>query len=691
MIKKGKVFVSAISLLLLLQVFMGVTPNVAADDTVFIIGTASLAVDIDPHMMWDSASWDMAMHVAEGLLGYDPDFVLIPKLATSLGTWSSDKLEYTLTLREGVYFHDGTEFNAAAVKWNFERLAGFVASGEAQIAELYTPIDDEFLIDETVVNSEFSVTFKLNYVYSVFEALLAFSGSFIMSPTSTPVDRIMSVGLDILFGTGPYQYSEYIADESHTLQYWPYYWGGTPAIETLKFLIFDDATSRTQSLLAGDIHMGSPMVEFKDQFDASADHHVEIGPAGVTTRYLGMNNKQINATWREIISYSIDYDYIIDDYMEGTMIRMKSPIPQGILYSNYSFDVATLDVTYARQMIIDMGLTDLNLTSTNEEWRYLALNDPVATFNYTWNTGNSARENIGIIITDNLRDVGIKVTPNGVIWATYLNMLYGIRGGSRDDLSLFLFGLEPYYNDPSNYINPLFNSETASSQINDSLIDEWMIDGIQTVNGPEREAIYDKIQKRLVEDLYTWAYIYTGKGRTTHDIELTNYPYNAMGYLFLFKCGWQGDTWSASYDTSASPVIRYDIPVVDNYNTIPKANFTANVTQTMEGQFVQFIDLTIGGNTPLNYLWNFGDGSSNSTEQNPFHKFSSLGVFTITLTVTDSNGDEDVIVKENFITVVESGYEISGYDFLWTLFFTVMALFVLYLRKFSYQGFKMKK
>jgi hypothetical protein len=91
-----------------------------------------------------------------------------------------------------------------------------------------------------------------------------------------------------------------------------------------------------------------------------------------------------------------------------------------------------------------------------------------------------------------------------------------------------------------------------------------MIDGIQTVNGLEREAIYDKIQKRLVEELFTWAYISTGKGRVTHDIELTNYPYNAMGYLFLFECGWQGDTWSADFNTGTPALVEYDIPVVED-------------------------------------------------------------------------------------------------------------------------------
>ncbi|MHA1727542.1 MAG: ABC transporter substrate-binding protein [Promethearchaeota archaeon] len=570
MIKKEKIFVTAIVVLFMSQVFTGLTPNVAADDTVFIIGTSSLVVDLDPHQMWDSASWDMAMHVCEGLLGYDPydpSFSLIPKLATALGTWSNDNLEYTITLRTGVYFHDGTEFNASAVKWNFDRLGAFIAAGEVQIAELYCPIDEEFVINETVVNSATSVTFKLNYPYAVFEALLAFSGSFIMSPTSTPQDRLITTGVDKLFGTGPYTYSEFIADESNTLEYWPYYWGGTPAIETIKFQIFDDAVTRTQALLDGEIHMGSPMIEYNEQFNAvnGSTHTVHIGPPGVTTGYLGMNNKRINITWREVINYAINYTYIMEDYMEGTMIRLKSPIPMGILYSNYSLDVPTLDLARARQLIIDMGLTDLAVDASDNEWRTLALNDPVFEINYTWNAGNSARENIGIIVMDNLRNVGIKCSANGITWAEYLYRLYGFHGHTQDELSLYFIGWMPDYNDPSNYINPMFSSTSTGNgaQVNDSLLDQWMTEAVQTTIAAERKALYDQIQKRIVEDLYCWALIYTGKGRTTHDIQLTNYPYNAMGYLFLFKCGWQGDSWSATYDTSAPPIVDYEIPEVE--------------------------------------------------------------------------------------------------------------------------------
>ncbi|UZE93248.1 MAG: right-handed parallel beta-helix repeat-containing protein [Candidatus Nealsonbacteria bacterium] len=82
------------------------------------------------------------------------------------------------------------------------------------------------------------------------------------------------------------------------------------------------------------------------------------------------------------------------------------------------------------------------------------------------------------------------------------------------------------------------------------------------------------------------------------------------------------------------------------YIFFPVASFDINSTVITVGQTVQFTDSTTGGSIPLTYQWNFGDGSENSTIQNPIHKYNSVGIHLVVLTVTDADGDMSVYSKE---------------------------------------------
>ena len=84
---------------------------------------------------------------------------------------------------------------------------------------------------------------------------------------------------------------------------------------------------------------------------------------------------------------------------------------------------------------------------------------------------------------------------------------------------------------------------------------------------------------------------------------------------------------------------------------IPIADFTSNITKIFEGESVQFTYNGTEGNTPTTYLWNFGDSTPTSTDQNPIHQYTSIGTYTVNLTVTDNDGDIDNEVKPNYITV----------------------------------------
>jgi peptide/nickel transport system substrate-binding protein len=559
---KNTTFLLVLAAIMVSPLFMGFAT--AQTSTTLIFGTTSDPVDLDCHQMWDSASIDVADQVCEGLFAYDlrdSELKIVQRLAADDGVWSADAKVFNVTLKQNVWFHDGTKFNATAVKWNFDRLMHFIETGDSQIAELYEPLNGELVINETVVVSEFVVSFKLNYAYVPFKALLCFSGSYIMSPSSTPEDRFLEVGKDVLVGTGPYVYSNYVSGESLTFDFWPYYYGGTPAIRKIIFQVFADDVAMNQALLSRNIQMvAAPNPDFYKEFEKT-DNHVNLsqGPARQIIQYIGMNNKAINQTFRQAISYAFNYSYVIDELMLGRVTRLKSPVPNGILYANDSFNVATQNITKARQVLINAGLAPQAELNNDTYWTTLAEGpNPIATFNYTFNTGNTRRQAFGSLIVNNTKAIGIKVESTGIVWADFLNYLYGTGGKSQDQLGMYAIGWAPDYNDPSNFINPLFSntSTSNSAQVNDPQLQAWMMEALTETNSTKREKLYDDMQKRVVEELMPWIFLYVGQGWDAWDDSLVAFPQNAMGKFWWFDCTYNGVAYNSSISNTGVPPLN---------------------------------------------------------------------------------------------------------------------------------------
>ncbi|MFA5346673.1 MAG: PKD domain-containing protein [Methanoregula sp.] len=91
-------------------------------------------------------------------------------------------------------------------------------------------------------------------------------------------------------------------------------------------------------------------------------------------------------------------------------------------------------------------------------------------------------------------------------------------------------------------------------------------------------------------------------------------------------------------DTSLQTIVAGGVPVTD---------FIADRTTVAVNTPVHFADKTL--NSPASWSWNFGDGVS-ATEQNPAHAYLVKGIYTVTLTATNNNG-EHTEKKVNYITV----------------------------------------
>ena len=170
------------------------------------------------------------MNLYDGLVRYkDKSLEVEPALASS---WeiSSDHLVYTFHLRENIKFHDGTAFNAKAVKFNFDRLLDPKhpdhKTGPFPLAYFFNAIDNVVVLDETTFQ------LKLKHPYTPFRSNLAYPIGLIVSPSA--VKKYGKIWPSSC-GTGSYQFklwqSNAKIEVSKNQQYWD-----KPAQLDLRFL-----------------------------------------------------------------------------------------------------------------------------------------------------------------------------------------------------------------------------------------------------------------------------------------------------------------------------------------------------------------------------------------------------------------------------------------------------------------------
>jgi ABC-type transport system substrate-binding protein len=290
---------------------------------------------------------------------------------------------------------------------------------------------------------------------------------------------------------------------------------------------------------------------------------------------MGMNNNKINQTFRQVISHAIDYAYITDEIMEGTADRLESPIPEGILMGGWSHQEATYNLTKARMMMQAIGYgfngTDTTLgwkdpgavTFTpfdldyHDVWEYAATHGREAlSVSFTYNIGNQMREDMLALLQRDMPRIGITVIGYGMQWSEYIYRLYEVGTLNRDMLELYWIGWGPDYNDPSNFINPLFTNRSVASNgaqyngylaameagrdpllLNDN-VQLLMEEGLVETNPVARAAIYTRIQELLVEEDMPWVYGYSSKVFDAYVVALTGFQTNTMGKVWFYPCSY---------------------------------------------------------------------------------------------------------------------------------------------------------
>lgn len=315
------------------------------NENVFIWETIGNPDTLDPHVDYESFGNWISYNVYETLYTYPWDSslsTLIPLLASGPPTISMDGLNYTIELREGITFHDGTPFNASCVKWNIERamkifyndgpvwiiaerLKGGIAVQDVAYdtgssSPEFIDVFDNWIATSgaiEVVNT-YTIKFILREPYSPFIAALTYSVGSMISPSfaiAHASDAIYAswedYGVDYgeyenymtdhTCGTGPYTLTQWIPNDYIRLDLNSDYWRTSTStnagsIDTVYIKINENLASRTLNLQTGisdgcywPTEIAQDIYNPYTEQSLNPDIYVSTGGATYSVSFLGFN------------------------------------------------------------------------------------------------------------------------------------------------------------------------------------------------------------------------------------------------------------------------------------------------------------------------------------------------------------------------------------------------------------------
>ena len=331
--------VGLLSLGLLLALLGLSSPGLAGQaERVITVAQYADAVSLDPQDTNDNASYSIEKPMLEGLIGFNEKMEQIPQLAERWDA-SPDARVYTFYLRKGVKFHDGTPFNAAAVKANFDRIRN--PENKLRRYTLYRIISQIDVIDDSTVR------FTLAEPFGAMIATFAHPAGGINSPAA-----VEKYGKDYgknPVGTGPYKFLEWVPNDHLTLVKNPDYWDKNTEAKVDKIIVKpvpEDGT-RIAMLQKGDAQFINP-VPYSMAELVKNDKNLSLAESeSVYTFWVAMNvqKKPFNdLRVRQAMNYAINKEAIIKAVLRGHGKPAESPLaPQVWGYTpvkTYPYDPA---------------------------------------------------------------------------------------------------------------------------------------------------------------------------------------------------------------------------------------------------------------------------------------------------------------------------------------------------------------
>ena len=336
---------------------MGATVFAADASDTLIFAQASDPRSLDPALADDGESTKINTNIYEGLVKYADDSTEIePCLAESWDV-SDDGLSYTFHLRQGVKFHDGTDFNAEAVKINYDRqLPGNATENMSYAGFIFGSVKD------IVVDDDYTVTINLTEAQTPFLANLAMvQGSPIVSPKALE-DNNNDVS-QAPCGTGPYKFVRWDVEQDVILERNEDYWGEPAKTKNVIFKIIKDNSARVIALNNGEADIIDGVdSNVVDQITAAGN--IVQQDEAMMTNYMAFNTTDGAMTSKEArqaVVEAINVPELVQTLYKGYDEPANTFLPTTLPGYDESISQPAYDPDAAKQTLADEGITSLHI------------------------------------------------------------------------------------------------------------------------------------------------------------------------------------------------------------------------------------------------------------------------------------------------------------------------------------------
>lgn len=446
---------------------------------------------LDPHRSGLAVSVRVMRTLYDSLVVQTADGSIKPWLAESW-TVSKDGKKYTFKLRKDVKFHDGTPFNAEAVKFNFDRVID-PATKAANALALIRPYTSSKVIDEYTVQVNLSTPSEA-FLGNISQAMLG-----IVSPTAAKQEGEQFGKKPV--GSGPYQYVDWKDNTSIAVKKNPdYTWApetvkntGAPHIDGITFSIIPEEATRigsvqSKQVLAAETVPPQNILALKNSPDLQLLQANTLGlpyTLFINERHAPWDNVKA----RQALQSAIDVNAIVKTLYLGTYERAWSALTPGILGYDESLENTNQpDLTHANNLLDELGWVKGQDGIRVKDGQRLILK-------YVDGSPNREKRNdIAAMIQQQLKAVGIDVQVNitkDIATVVYQNGEYDLYGNSQvnsdpNALSAFYHTAEP-------------SARPTLPGLSDPQIDQWLEQGAVEKDKDQRANIYHNIQQRINE------------------------------------------------------------------------------------------------------------------------------------------------------------------------------------------------